>query len=331
MKFCPECGAPVKPDKKFCTSCGRQVQSTAAGEAESLSQPPLLEHTKGFGFVVSKKVIIALLAIAGIIIALVIGTLFIYPAVTRGGFFAQGGNTTPAAGPGTVTTSSTFVIPKETTPPVVPPTGIWVHVSYIGGWKGMYGITGDLQSVSNSGERFYEIENTGGQLEAVFEKLDSSSQHPLVIEIYRDGNLLTQNSTSSPFGKVSVSFSASGSGTAQSTAVTSIQTTRKMITPVPSAPVCPSDERICSNSCKNLRTDNSNCGYCGTVCPAGKQCINGLCMANCTAGQTSCPDGCFNLLSDPNHCGSCTNDCPKGLICYMGRCESPATPMPVPV
>jgi hypothetical protein len=86
----------------------------------------------------------------------------------------------------------------------------------------------------------------------------------------------------------------------------------------------------CDNTCADLRTDSKNCGFCGTVCPGGKFCLNGQCMQTCSSGQTSCPDGCFNLQSHARHCGSCLNSCPLGLICYNGQCTAPATPMIVP-
>lgn len=94
--------------------------------------------------------------------------------------------------------------------------------------------------------------------------------------------------------------------------------------------ICPSDRVKCDNTCADLRTDSKNCGFCGTVCPGGKFCLNGQCMQTCSSGQTSCPDGCFNLQSHARHCGSCLNSCPLGLICYNGQCTAPATPMIVP-
>lgn len=42
--------------------------------------------------------------------------------------------------------------------------------------------------------------------------------------------------------------------------------------------------------CENLRTNPSNCGGCGTVCPSGS-CINGACTC-ATAGSSACPVGC---------------------------------------
>jgi hypothetical protein len=91
--------------------------------------------------------------------------------------------------------------------------------------------------------------------------------------------------------------------------------------------ICSSELVKCNVTCANLRTDNRNCGFCGTECAAGQFCLNGLCMKTCSSGQTSCVDGCFDLQTDLDHCGTCLNNCPAGLICFQGQCTAPATPM----
>jgi hypothetical protein len=82
---------------------------------------------------------------------------------------------------------------------------VYAHISYIGRWKGIYGMPSDLQKVDLSGERFFEILNAAGPVEVTIEKLDSSTRHDLVAEIYKNGGLLTSGKTSAGFGKVTVS------------------------------------------------------------------------------------------------------------------------------
>src|SRR5512137_3023529 len=47
---------------------------------------------------------------------------------------------------------------KETTPVTIPPTGVFVKVTYIGGFSGTYGINNVTQNVRNSGDRLYTID-----------------------------------------------------------------------------------------------------------------------------------------------------------------------------
>jgi hypothetical protein len=98
-------------------------------------------------------------------------------------------------------------IPEATQAPI-PSTGVQVHVNYLGGWKGTYGLSSDLKSVRNSGDRVFEIVNASGAIEANIEKTDSSTKREIIVEIYRDGTLLTRGATNAAFGKVSLAADA---------------------------------------------------------------------------------------------------------------------------
>jgi hypothetical protein len=151
-------------------------------------------------------VILGIVAIIFIIIIVGAAFIFILPNLPRGGDVLPNVTLTATVTPETTARpSGTFVIPVETTPPAVPPTGVYVHISYIGGWKGSYGTPDARQSVADSGDRFYEVENATGTVDAFFEKLDASTRHALVVEIYKNGGLLAKGQTSEAFGKVTVS------------------------------------------------------------------------------------------------------------------------------
>ena len=92
---------------------------------------------------------------------------------------------------------------KETTPVIIPPTGVFVKVSYLGGFSGTYGINNVMQNVRNSGVRLYPVDGAG-TLTAMFSKEDKSL-HELTAEIWKDGKLLTSGANSSAFGTVSIS------------------------------------------------------------------------------------------------------------------------------
>ena len=108
---------------------------------------------------------------------------------------------TPAGTQAQVTGTRTLSV-KETTPVIIPPTGVFVRVTYIGGFRGTYGINDVMQNVRNSGDRLYPLEGTG-TVTAMFSKEDKSS-HALAAEIWKDGKLLTSGANSTAFGTVSI-------------------------------------------------------------------------------------------------------------------------------
>ena len=105
---------------------------------------------------------------------------------------------TQAQVPGTSTISI-----KETTPVIIPPTGVFVRVSYLGGFSGTYGINNVMQTVRNSGDRLYPLEGAG-IVTAMFSKEDKSA-HALTAEIWKDGKLLTSGTNSTASGTVRIS------------------------------------------------------------------------------------------------------------------------------
>jgi hypothetical protein len=161
-----------------------------------------------------KKVFMAIGAIILLILIAVAVMTFVSPMISGSESPVSGSPTVVPATSLTPVPSGTFVIPKTTTAPAVPPTGVYAHISYLGGWKGTYGMPAALQTVINSGDRFFEIENATGPVQVTIEKLDSSTRHELVVEIYKNGGLLTSGKTSEMYGKVKVSADAT-TGVAQ--------------------------------------------------------------------------------------------------------------------
>ena len=60
------------------------------------------------------------------------------------------------------------------------------------------------QDLHNSGVRVVEIENPGPAVFARVKKQDGSSKQVLAVEIWKDGTRLAANSTSLPFGEVTI-------------------------------------------------------------------------------------------------------------------------------
>jgi hypothetical protein len=94
---------------------------------------------------------------------------------------------------------------KTQVPVTVPTQGVFVRVNYIGGFAGEYGMEGNMTTMRNSGDRFFEVENATGTVTATFHKEDSSSRHDITVEIYRNGQSLQSASNTSSYGEASVS------------------------------------------------------------------------------------------------------------------------------
>ena len=213
----------------------KELAPTPLNPASAASPPP--KKPRRAIRMPGKKVFMAIGVIILIIAIAVAGVVFVYPMISGiGSSIPDSATGVPAITPTPVTTSTpapsgTLVIPVETTLPIVPVTGVYAHINYIGGWKGTYGMPTALQTVTNSGERFFQIENATGPVQVTAEKLDGSTRHELIVEIYKNGGLLATAKTSDGFGKVTASADAT-TGVAKTTpAVTvSVTTTSKPVT-----------------------------------------------------------------------------------------------------
>jgi uncharacterized protein YjbI with pentapeptide repeats len=62
--------------------------------------------------------------------------------------------------------------------------------------------------------------------------------------------------------------------------------------------VCCGGATCCEDGCRDLRSDENNCGECGNVCGSGLTCCDGQCV---------------DVLTDMNNCTECGNVCPTTL------------------
>ncbi len=213
---------------------------TGMGDASPPPRPP-----RGRSFMPGKQTIITAAVAVVVILLVVAGAMFVLPMLTGSGVALPG---TGDAGPTPTPTLSVLkpadVVVKTQTVSI-PPKGVYVHINYLGGFKGSYGIPDMMTTVpGNSGDRVWEVENaTNHTVEASFEKLDGSG-HPLLVEIYNDGQLLTSGSTTVGHGSVSLAVDmvtgkatepvTSGIGSSTSTVTATVATPEPAGTPDPS-------------------------------------------------------------------------------------------------
>jgi len=167
-------------------------------------KPPAPRSPRGFSIMPGSKTVYAIVIVL-LIIAAIVGGFFIYPLIAKGGSIAPNTSTSPTPIATTLISSGTTIKPVVTPVVTVPVDGVYVHIKYLGGWKGSYGISSDVKTLTNSGDRYYPVENATGTVEASFEKLDSSTKQPLVVEILKNGKVLTSGNTTAGFGKVTLS------------------------------------------------------------------------------------------------------------------------------
>jgi hypothetical protein len=81
---------------------------------------------------------------------------------------------------------------------------------------------------------------------------------------------------------------------------------------------CTGAQTKCSSGCKDLSSDQQNCGACGNACGAGESCQGGQCL--CSAGLLACGTAC--VAADATHCGGCNTACTGGQVCSNNSCQS---------
>lgn len=108
--------------------------------------------------------------------------------------------TVPVTEAPTIATPSTPPLPAKL---IVPSTGVWVRVEYAGNFTGTVGSGSILKEVSDTGEHLYQQAITTGSVRAIVEKVDGSSG-TLSVEIYKDGKIVSEGTTSRPFGEVNL-------------------------------------------------------------------------------------------------------------------------------
>ncbi len=218
--------APVSPVSWPAAAAPASVPPAETPDTPLPPRPP-----RGMNRLPGKKAVVTG-AVAVFIILLVAAGAFLVLPMFGGGDTGDTAKVTPVPTTSAPFTPSGTTTIKERPPVTIPQTGVYVHVNYLGGFKGSYGMT-DMETTvpGNSGDRVWEVENASGTVDASFEKLDGSS-HELIVELYKNGKLLSSGSTTVGHGSVTLSVNAttgvasppvtSGTGSAAKTSVTPV-------------------------------------------------------------------------------------------------------------
>ena len=128
--------------------------------------------------------------------------------------------TLPTPKPTTHTPLVTTLVTPAATKLMIPPTGVWVRVSYPGTFTGSIGTPGDQRDVTDTGDHFYQISTSTGTVAASLQKKDGSADK-IVLEVYKNGALVRQDSTVAPKGNVEiqVDLKTKAAGGVNSTAI----------------------------------------------------------------------------------------------------------------
>jgi len=145
--------------------------------------------------------VIGIIAVVGIALLLFMGN----------GSSAPAGSLDKTQSPsGIPSTRQTAGVPpsviKTQTAVIVPEKGVYIKVSYLGGFAGTYGMEGNMTTTRNSGDRIFAVEDATGTVSATFHKEDASTRHDIILEIYKDGKSQQVAKNSSSYGEVSVTY-----------------------------------------------------------------------------------------------------------------------------
>jgi hypothetical protein len=109
---------------------------------------------------------------------------------------------TPSPLPTPAPVSQITPILVESPPSIaIPPSGIWVRVDYPGNFSGTVGAHGRNVDVSGSGTKYYQLPVADTNLDGSIAKLDGTADK-MIVEVYKDGVLISRKSTRAPFGLI---------------------------------------------------------------------------------------------------------------------------------
>jgi hypothetical protein len=180
---------------------------------EKYRNPPLVPRKPKAPVAGNRKMLLAG-SVLIIVIVIALAGYLLAPSLLGNGSAPAGPVATPTATPAPVTptaiqteapTPSPAPAPQVTATvttaaqSIIPPSGVWVRITYAGNFAGSVGAAGRMKDVNSSGDQLYQIPARNEILEATIQKLDGSG-NILTVSFYNDGVLASSGSTMSPHG-----------------------------------------------------------------------------------------------------------------------------------
>jgi hypothetical protein len=91
------------------------------------------------------------------------------------------------------------VVPTATPQAVIPQTGVWIQIKYVGNYSGVLGAPGRYSNIAGKGDHLYQIPARNETVTATVQKLDSTG-NVLTVEFYNEGKLVKNGSIRTPLG-----------------------------------------------------------------------------------------------------------------------------------
>jgi len=163
-----------------------------------------------------KKGSFAMIAVLALVVLAVIAGVYFFmqgqpgtPGITPTPQITVVATTIPqTTGPAGATTTNPTATPRQVTlsPAPIPPSGVWVIVSYPNIYSGEIGTPGRLRDISGTGTMPYQISTTDGPVVVSIQK-DDGSAAVLAVDVYKDGTLMKHAETISPKGIIEIQAS----------------------------------------------------------------------------------------------------------------------------
>jgi hypothetical protein len=104
------------------------------------------------------------------------------------------------------TTITTIIQPGSTETPLQSgyPSRVQILITYYGAWSGAYYNDGTPVSVNGTGSTIITVNNPGSNVSTSIQKRDGTTEK-LKVEILKNGNELTEGSTSAAYGVIEIS------------------------------------------------------------------------------------------------------------------------------
>jgi hypothetical protein len=195
--------------------------ASGAEEESKFRNPPLAPRKPREPPESKDRMAIAAFAVVVLVIALIAGAYLFAPSL-----FGKGGTpsspvtppSTPALTTPPTTVPTTVVTPAVTTaatapvttapgavPDVlIPQTGVWVQVKYVGSFNGTAGAPGRFRTIADTGNHVYQLSIKDEIVTATIQKQDNTGRR-LTVEIYNEGKMVKSRSVTAPAGTVDIS------------------------------------------------------------------------------------------------------------------------------